>query len=105
MANGGQLKLSATELRELTNWNEAVILEFLSLQSAVSTIINNINIVTNNFEASNTVNLQAQVTGLRRGLLDLQQLLEGLNLVRLQARITNNSDALANLQQEVAGGA
>lgn len=128
------LKLSATELRQMTKWPDAVVLEFLSLQQQVGSIINNITNITNiTGEGSTQLNL-AQINNLNRALTALQEAqtafdslparIAGVerNLERadadlsqslqpllgavggLRGKVASQGDALANLQQEFAGG-
>ena len=104
------LKLSATELRTMTKWPDAVVLEFLSLQGSVSEITEVINIVINNVTTAITLESQNQagVATLNRALVTLREQVSALdtlpgkiaNLKRDLLRVSN-----ANQEQDAALGA
>lgn len=98
MAEGQSLLLSATELRTLTGWADPVIIEFLSLQSGVSEITQNISIVIN--EISQTITQVAYTENIVNGLQKSQSVLED-SLTAMDATIARVF-ALAKSQQDQA---
>lgn len=130
MANGQSLLLSATELKAMTKWPDALIYEFLSLQSSVQEITQTINIVvqevTQNIVNQMLVQIDslssvvinnaeeasensASIGALKSGLNSLQasmsqlaeQQAEALSLsAQLQAFLSRTASQVQDLQQQ-----
>lgn len=107
MAEGQSLLLSATELRTLTGWADPVIIEFLSLQSGVSEITQNISIVIN--EISQTITQVAYTENIVNGLQKSQSVLEDsltamdATMARIFAFAKNQQNQISALTEQVAG--
>jgi hypothetical protein len=107
------LQLSATELKSLTKWPDAVIYEFLSLQAGVKNITENINIAINNTAIALTLESQstARITELSRAVVQLEEQVHAFDALRsmnanlkldLLVTINNNRELLAALTSLIA---
>jgi hypothetical protein len=100
------LSLSADDLRQLTKWPDSVIIEFLSLQSGVQNVTENINIVINNTDM--VLNLESQsaarVAALSKELEQLREITQGFDAVvaRLSAKITTQAAEMSDLIEQAS---
>lgn len=103
--NSTALSLSAPELRQLTKWDEKVIIEFLSLTGQVKEVSNIVEVVVNNISAiiSESQNYGGSISRLNKGLADLAgELSAGADsrpaLVALAREVQDMSQLVAVLQ-------
>lgn len=106
IGNNGALKLSATDLKNLTNWTDPVIQEFLSLTKTMSEIII-ISNTTNNYlttvmsqEGQNS----AYLNTLRKNFTELQEKVATLNaaLTKIATTRTDLTRAINQVDERLS---
>lgn len=97
MANDQSLKLSGPELKAMTGWPDALVYEFLSLESSVSEITQNINIVINNVTTALTLESQtgAGLATLKKSFTALQNQMAAFDT--LPSKVSSLKAALLRL--------
>lgn len=99
MANNQSLKLSAPELKRLTGLPDAFIYEFLSLESSVSEITQNINIVIE--QVTQTLVTEAHTTIVLNNLQNVQESTQQL-LASLEGVTDGLAANAAAMKREIA---